>query len=180
MPEATISKQTLTMAQKTKFNMLSIEKVHNFVNIISSSSSITQDFKELRQSVGEDKALVKFYRIFQPAETILCIQNLKSSKFLKTAITQISKKVQKYANEIYNKTAFIAAILDSRIKLELIFANMNTEANRTIFNNIFKTEYAELVLNNSSTSLTFTSFIFFTSSTSFISSTLFTSSTNLK
>ncbi|CAG8838489.1 40712_t:CDS:1, partial [Gigaspora margarita] len=34
----------------------SIEKVHNFVNIILLSLSITQDFKELKQSVGKDEA----------------------------------------------------------------------------------------------------------------------------
>ncbi|CAG8721389.1 9534_t:CDS:2, partial [Cetraspora pellucida] len=38
---------------------LSIKKVHNFVNAISSSSSITQNFKELRQLVGEGEATRK-------------------------------------------------------------------------------------------------------------------------
>ncbi|CAG8771786.1 17053_t:CDS:1, partial [Gigaspora rosea] len=51
---------------------------------------------------------------------------------------------------------------------------MNTEANNAVFNNIFRTEYAELILNNSSTSLT--SSTSFTSSTSLISSTSLTSS----
>ncbi|CAG8726926.1 13196_t:CDS:2, partial [Dentiscutata heterogama] len=36
-----------------------IEKVCNFVNVISSSSSITQEFKELGQSVGEGEATCK-------------------------------------------------------------------------------------------------------------------------
>ncbi|CAG8726919.1 13195_t:CDS:1, partial [Dentiscutata heterogama] len=72
------------------------------------------------------------------------IQNLESSEFLKTAATQMFEKMQKYASKIYDKTAFIAAILDPRVKLELLPSDMNTEANYTIFNNIFRTEYAEL------------------------------------
>ncbi|CAG8721395.1 9535_t:CDS:1, partial [Cetraspora pellucida] len=103
-----------------------------------------------------------------------CIQDLTSLEFLKTAATQMSEKIQKYTNEIYDKTAFITAILDPQIKLELIPADMNTEANNAVFNNIFRTEYAELILNNSSTSLT--SSTSFTSSTSLISSTSLTSS----
>ena len=35
------------------------------------------------------------------------IQDLASLQFLKTAATQMSEKIQKYANEIYDKTAFI-------------------------------------------------------------------------
>ncbi|CAG8662807.1 23975_t:CDS:1, partial [Gigaspora margarita] len=38
---------------------LSIEKVYNFVNVISSLSSLTQNFKELRQLVGEGEATHK-------------------------------------------------------------------------------------------------------------------------
>ncbi|CAG8843292.1 23545_t:CDS:2, partial [Gigaspora margarita] len=104
-----------------------------------------------------------------------CIQDSTSPEFLKTATIQISEKIQKYTNEIYNKMAFIAAILDPQIKLELMPTDMNNEANRIIFNNIFRSEYAELILNNSSTSLTFS-----ISSTSSTSSTTPTSSTNLK
>ncbi|CAG8751782.1 12833_t:CDS:2, partial [Dentiscutata heterogama] len=37
----------------------SIEKVRNFVNVISLSSSITQDFKELGQTVGEGESTHK-------------------------------------------------------------------------------------------------------------------------
>ncbi|CAG8834013.1 32410_t:CDS:2 [Gigaspora margarita] len=189
----------------------SIEKVHNFVNIVLSSSSLTQDFKELRQSVSEgettrkipqdvsthwnstyfmlstyitmpitisaiirrNKKLEKFKLTLQKKTNLqaaaqflkpfyetsnvlsgstyttlgisilliddivknisLCIQNLESPKFLKTVTTQMFEKIQKYANKIYDKTAFIAAILYPWIKLELISVDMNTEANRTIF-----------------------------------------------
>ncbi|CAG8672310.1 16107_t:CDS:1 [Dentiscutata heterogama] len=83
----------------------------------------------------------------------LHIQNSTSSEFLKTAAIQMSDKIQKYSNEIYDKTAFIAAILDPQIKLELMPDNMNTKANSAIFNNIFKTQYSALTLNNSSTNL---------------------------
>ncbi|CAG8451065.1 5488_t:CDS:2 [Scutellospora calospora] len=38
---------------------LSIKKVRNFVNIISSLSSITQNFKELKQSISESEAIRK-------------------------------------------------------------------------------------------------------------------------
>ncbi|CAG8716475.1 10521_t:CDS:2, partial [Cetraspora pellucida] len=55
--------------------------------------------------------------------------NSTSLKFLKTATTQMSDKIQKYSNEIYDKTAFMAAILDPRIKLKLMPDDMNTEAN---------------------------------------------------
>ncbi|CAG8605177.1 7821_t:CDS:1 [Dentiscutata heterogama] len=224
----------------------SIEKVRNFVNVISSSLSITQDFKELGQTVGEgeltrkipqdvsthwnstylmlsayvtmpmtisaiirrNKNLEKFkltpqdetnlqvttqfLKLFYETTNVLsgstyttlgisilliddiienvlaCIQDPTSPEFLKIAAIQMSEKIQKYTNEIYNKTAFIAAILDPRIKLELMPIDMNNEANHTIFNNVFRSEYADLILNNSSTSLT-----------SSISSTS-TSSTNLK
>ncbi|CAG8839678.1 7436_t:CDS:2, partial [Gigaspora margarita] len=47
--------------------------------------------------------------------------------------------------------AFIATILDSYIKLELISDNMNTKVNCTIFNNVFRSEYFAPILNNSST-----------------------------
>ncbi|CAG8610747.1 9160_t:CDS:1 [Cetraspora pellucida] len=87
-------------------------------------------------------------------DTILShIQNSTSPEFLKTAATQMSDKIQKYSNEIYDKTAFIMAILDPRIKLELMPNDMNTEANSAIFNNIFRTQYSALTLNNSSTNL---------------------------
>ncbi|CAG8534554.1 256_t:CDS:2, partial [Dentiscutata heterogama] len=144
-----------------------VKKIRNFVNVISSSSSITQDFKELEQSVGEayitmhttivaviryNKNLTKFkltpqeetnlqvttqfLKLFYETTNIpsssnyitlniailliddivdnilLCIQNPASPKFLKEAATQMFKKIQKYTNEIYDKTAFIAAILD--------------------------------------------------------------------
>ncbi|CAG8776462.1 9319_t:CDS:2 [Gigaspora margarita] len=249
----------------------SIEKVCNFVNIVSLSSSLTQDFKELRQSVGNSEATCKisqdvlthwnstyfmlstyitmpttilaiirrnkklekfkltpqeetnlqaaaqFLKPFYETTNVLsgstymtlgtlillinnivknislCIQNLESPEFLKTAATQMSKKIQKYANKIYDKMAFIATILDPQIKLKLIPVDMNTKVNRTIFNNIFRTEYAELVLNNFSTYLTSStthtsspSSIFVTSSTSLTSSTSSissispTSPTNLK
>ncbi|CAG8710359.1 11453_t:CDS:2, partial [Dentiscutata heterogama] len=58
-----------------------------------------------------------------------CIQGLARPEFLKMATTQIFKKIQKYANKIYDKTAFIAAILNSQIKLELIPTNMNMKTN---------------------------------------------------
>ncbi|CAG8816047.1 38293_t:CDS:2, partial [Gigaspora margarita] len=171
----------------------SIEKVRNFVNVISSLSSLTQDFKELGQSVGEGEATCKlpqdvsthwnstylmlsayitmattisaiirhnkklekfkltlqektnlqaaaqFLKPFYETTNVLsgstyttlgililliddivenissCIQNLESPEFLKTATTQMFEKIQKYANEIYDKTAFIAAILDPRL-----------------------------------------------------------------
>ncbi|CAG8747825.1 9708_t:CDS:2, partial [Dentiscutata heterogama] len=64
-----------------------------------------------------------------------CIQDPTSSEFLKIAAIQISEKIQKYTNEIYDKIAFIAAILDPWIKLELMPIDMNNEANHTIFNN---------------------------------------------
>ncbi|CAG8853617.1 2478_t:CDS:2, partial [Gigaspora margarita] len=67
------------------------------------------------------------------------------------AATQMSDKIQKYTNEIYDKTAFMAAILDPRVKLELMPDDINTEANRAVFNNIFRTEYSALSFNNSST-----------------------------
>ncbi|CAG8691692.1 18507_t:CDS:2 [Gigaspora margarita] len=209
----------------------SIEKVRNFVNVVSSSLSLTQNFKELGQSVGEAtircnkklekfkltpqeeanlQAAAQFLKLFYETTNVLsgstymilgisilliddivenissCIQNLESPEFLKTATTQMFEKIQKYANEIYDKMAFIAAILDPRIKLELIPVDINTEANHTIFNNIFRTEYADLVLNNSSTFLTSSpthtsspSSISVTSSTSSISSISSISPTNL-
>ncbi|CAG8632485.1 777_t:CDS:2 [Cetraspora pellucida] len=81
------------------------------------SSHYHQNFKELRQSVGEDEATCKISQNHILIEDIVnnilsCIQNLESPEFIKTAATQMFKKVQKYANEIYDKTVFIAAILD--------------------------------------------------------------------
>ncbi|CAG8463628.1 1624_t:CDS:2 [Dentiscutata heterogama] len=208
-----------------------IKKVYNFVNIILSSSSITQDFKELEQSIGKGKAIrkilqdvstqwnstymmlsayvtipttiaaiirrnkklnkfkltlqeeanlqatTKFLEPFYETTNVLssstyitlgisilliddiidnissCIHDSTSPEFLKEAATQMFGKIQKYTNEIYDKTAFIAAILDPRIKLELISDDMNTEANCSIFNNIFRTEYSNLILNSLSTNL---------------------------
>ncbi|CAG8685632.1 27596_t:CDS:2, partial [Gigaspora margarita] len=103
----------------------SIENVQNLVKVISSSLSITQDFRELEKSVGESEAIL--------------------------AATQMFDKLQKYTDEIYDKMAFIAAILDPHIKLELIPADMNMEVNRAIFNNVFRSKYFAPILNNSST-----------------------------
>ncbi|CAG8770432.1 8764_t:CDS:2, partial [Racocetra persica] len=141
----------------------SIEKVRNFVNVISSLSSITQDFKKLGQLVGEGEATCKilqrnknlgkfkltpqeetnlqavthFLKPFYETTNVLsgstyttlgililliddivdnissCIQDSASPEFLKTAATQMAEKIQKYTNEIYDKTAFISAILNS-------------------------------------------------------------------
>ncbi|CAG8684895.1 33284_t:CDS:2 [Gigaspora margarita] len=82
---------------------------------------------------------------------LLYLENPTSLEFLKVAATQMLIKVQKYANEIYNKIAFIAAILDPRVKLELISKDMNNEANHAFFNNIFRSKYSSPILNNSST-----------------------------
>ncbi|CAG8641270.1 38431_t:CDS:2 [Gigaspora margarita] len=81
----------------------------------------------------------------------LYLQNPTSPEFLKAAATQMSTKVQKYANEIYDKIAFMAAILDPRVKLKLMPEDVNNEANRAFFNNIFRSEYSSPILNNLST-----------------------------
>ncbi|CAG8451077.1 5489_t:CDS:10, partial [Scutellospora calospora] len=81
------------------------------------------------------------------------IHDSTSLEFLKEATTQMSRKIQKYTNEIYDKIAFIAAILNPQIKLELISNDMNTEANRSIFDSIFRTEYSNLILNSLLTNL---------------------------
>ncbi|CAG8820376.1 35320_t:CDS:2, partial [Gigaspora margarita] len=198
---------------------------------ISSSLSITQDFRELGKSVGESEAICKipqdvstwwnstylmlsvyitmpttiaaiirrnkslnkyklslqkeadlqaatqFFRPFYETTNVLsgstyttlgfsillvddivntissCIQNSASPEFLKTAAIQMSDKLQKYTDKIFDNTAFIAAILDPHIKLELIPADMNTEVNRAIFNNVLRSEYFLLILSNSSTNL---------------------------
>ncbi|CAG8817119.1 40977_t:CDS:2, partial [Gigaspora margarita] len=145
----------------------SIENVQNLVKAISSSSSITQDFKELEKSVGESEAIRKIPQdnTYTTLDLLIllvddivdiissCIQNLANPEFLKATATQMSDKLQKYMDEIYDKIAFIAAILDLHIKLELIPADMNTEVNRAIFNHVFRSEYFALILNNSSTNL---------------------------
>ncbi|CAG8833262.1 7140_t:CDS:2, partial [Gigaspora margarita] len=59
----------------------------------------------------------------------LYLQNPTSLEFLKVAATQMLTKVQKYTNKIYDKIAFMAAILDPRIKLELMPEDMNNKAN---------------------------------------------------
>ncbi|CAG8738954.1 24856_t:CDS:1 [Gigaspora margarita] len=80
----------------------------------------------------------------------LYLQNPTSSEFLKVAATQMLNKIQKYTNKIYDKTAFITAIL-TLVKLELMSNNMNNEANYAVFNNIFRIEYSSPIVNNSST-----------------------------
>ncbi|CAG8590520.1 20050_t:CDS:1, partial [Racocetra persica] len=70
------------------------------------------------------------------------IWNPTSPEFLEIATTQMSDKIQKYTNEIYDKTAFMAAILDLRIKLELMLDDINTKANQAIFDKIFRAEYS--------------------------------------
>ncbi|CAG8839951.1 40933_t:CDS:2 [Gigaspora margarita] len=146
----------------------SIEKVCNLVKTISSSLSLTQELKELRQSVGEGEAIQKISQdvstctytmldilillIDDIVDTVLLyIQSLTGPEFLEVAATQMLDKIQKYTNEIYDKTAFIAAILDPQIKLDLIPDDINTEKNCVIFNNIFRMEYSALSFNNSST-----------------------------
>ncbi|CAG8668884.1 22330_t:CDS:2 [Gigaspora margarita] len=192
----------------------SIENVRNLVKAISSSLSITQDFRELEKSVSKSEAIRKISQdvltrwnstylmlsvYLTMATTIVAIirHNKSFSKyklslqkeadlqaatqflqpfyettnvlfgstyatlvfrfcfpeFLKAATTQMFDKLQKYTDEIYDKIAFIAAILDSRIKLELIPADMNTEVNRAIFNNVFRFEYFVPILSNSFTNL---------------------------
>ncbi|CAG8765970.1 31607_t:CDS:2, partial [Gigaspora margarita] len=188
--ELTISKQILTLAQKTKYALIvdivlpshetmkftiqdafivmqkDVQTLLQKVSIarhfatfdittkilcattdraISSSSSITQDFKELGKSVGEGLSILLVDNIVNTISS--CIRNLTSSEFLKVAATQMSNKLQKYTDEIYDKIAFIAAILDPCIKLELILADMNTEVNHAIFNNVFRSEYFASILN---------------------------------
>ncbi|CAG8820055.1 28516_t:CDS:2, partial [Gigaspora margarita] len=89
---------------------LLIEKVRNLVKAISASSSLTQELKELGQSVGEGISILLINDIVDTISSY--IQNSTGSEFLKVAATQMSDKIQKYTNEIYDKTAFIAAILD--------------------------------------------------------------------
>ncbi|CAG8774393.1 27995_t:CDS:2 [Gigaspora margarita] len=155
----------------------SIENVQNLVKAISSSSSITQDFRELGKSVSKSEAIpaTQFLRPFYETTNVLFgstytilgfsillvddiintissyIQNSTSPEFLKAVATQMSDKLQKYMDEIYNKTAFIAAILNPCIKLELIPADINMEVNCAIFNNVFRSEYFAPILNNSLT-----------------------------
>ncbi|CAG8655761.1 42890_t:CDS:2 [Gigaspora margarita] len=152
----------------------SIENVRNLVKAISSFSSITQDFRELGKSVGENEAIsiirynksLNKYKLLLHKEADLQTATQFLHPFYKTtnvlsrstyttlaATTQMSNKLQKYTDKIYNKTVFIAAILDPHIKLELIPADMNTEVNCAIFNNIFRSEYFVPILNNSSTNL---------------------------
>ncbi|CAG8780667.1 31543_t:CDS:2, partial [Racocetra persica] len=61
-----------------------------------------------------------------------------SPLFLKTAATQMLEKLNQYIVYIYDEAAFIASVLDSRIKLELMPVNMNTSENRDFFNHIFQ------------------------------------------
>ncbi|CAG8443147.1 14941_t:CDS:2 [Dentiscutata heterogama] len=67
-----------------------------------------------------------------------CIQDSLSLLFLKTAATQMLKKLNQYIVYIYNKAAFIASVLDHQIKLELISINMNISKNYDFFNDIFQ------------------------------------------
>ncbi|CAG8725177.1 12273_t:CDS:2, partial [Cetraspora pellucida] len=100
------------------------------------SFTITQNFKEIEQSVDENEAV---YKILQNISTrwnndiiniiTTCIHNSTSSLSLKTAATQMLEKAKQYIGHIYDKTAFITAILDPRIKLELILDNINTLEN---------------------------------------------------
>ncbi|CAG8817579.1 356_t:CDS:2, partial [Racocetra persica] len=70
------------------------------------------------------------------------IQDSSSFQFLKTAAIQMIEKLNQYIDYIYDKAAFIASILDSRIKLELIPVNMNTPENQNYFSQIFQ-EYSD-------------------------------------
>ncbi|CAG8442197.1 8489_t:CDS:1, partial [Cetraspora pellucida] len=186
----------------------SIEKVCRFVKAITSSSTITQDFKEIGQSVDEGEVVRKipqdvstrwnstylmlsvytsmpttiaavmrchnnlaYYKLtpqedsdlqvvtrflqpFYEVTNILsdstyvmlglsivlmddvvdvitsCIQDSSSPLFLKTAATQILEKLNQYIVYIYDEAAFIASVLDPRIKLELMPVNINTPENR--------------------------------------------------
>ncbi|CAG8563835.1 35654_t:CDS:2 [Racocetra persica] len=194
----------------------SIEKVYRFVKAITSSSTITQDFKKIGQLVDEDEVVRKipqdistrwnstylilsvytsmpttiaaimrhhnnlvYYKLtlqedsdlqvvtrflqpFYEVTNILSgstyvtlglsivliddivdvitsyIQDSSSPLFLKTAATQMLEKLNQYIVYIYDKAAFIASVLDPRIKLELMPVNMNTPENRDFFNHIFQ------------------------------------------
>ncbi|CAG8578346.1 11694_t:CDS:2, partial [Scutellospora calospora] len=159
----------------------SIEKVHNFVNIISSLSSITQDFKELRQSISEtyitmlttiatvirhNKNFHKFkltlqeeanlHTAIQFLELFYETTNVLSGSTYTTlgiSILLIDDIIDNILLYIHDSTTFIAAILDPQIKLELISNDMNIEANCSIFNSIFKTKYSNLILNSLPTNL---------------------------
>ncbi|CAG8839029.1 5977_t:CDS:2, partial [Racocetra persica] len=61
------------------------------------------------------------------------IQDSSSPQFLKTAAIQMIEKLNQYMDHIYDKAAFMASILDSRIKLELMPVNMNTPENQDYF-----------------------------------------------
>ncbi|CAG8731120.1 7584_t:CDS:2 [Racocetra persica] len=180
---------------------IQLRSILDTFDITMKSSMITQDFKEIGLSVGEDEAVhkipqnvstsnlaqyklteqedfdlqavIRFLRPFYETTNTLsgstyvtfglsilliddivdiitsCIQDSSSPLFLKTAATQMSKKVKQYMVHIYNKAAFMASILDPRIKLELIPVDMNTLENQNFFNQIFQ----EYLSNNLSTNL---------------------------
>ncbi|CAG8441427.1 4277_t:CDS:1 [Acaulospora morrowiae] len=62
--------------------------------------------------------------------------------FLKNTAIQMSKKAQKYMNQIYSEISFIASVLDPRIKLELISNDINTTENQKLFNDILEIKYS--------------------------------------
>ncbi|CAG8836325.1 35409_t:CDS:2, partial [Gigaspora margarita] len=99
-----------------------LQPFYETTNVLSSSTYTTLDLSILL--VNDIVNTISSY-----------IQNSASPEFFKAAATQMSDKLQKYMDEIYDKTAYIATILDPHIKLELIPADMNTEANCAIFNN---------------------------------------------
>ncbi|CAG8802004.1 36919_t:CDS:2, partial [Racocetra persica] len=100
-------------------------------------------YKLTPQEEADLQAIMQFLRPFYETTNVLSGSTYTT---LGISILLIDDIVDTVSSCIQDPTT---AILDPRIKLELIPADMNTEINQALFNNIFKAEYSTLTLNNS-------------------------------
>ncbi|CAG8511384.1 15814_t:CDS:2, partial [Dentiscutata heterogama] len=158
IPKITISKQILISAQKTKLNSLIAEWIVSDTLLFSivSGKSFATLLRYLNNSIDLSscetmKSTIQnaFIVMQKDVQTLLQKHNLVKAINSSSSITQDFRELGKSVGES-ESISFVAAILDPRFKLELILADINTEVNHATFNNIFRSEYFALTLNNSS------------------------------
>ena len=123
--DAVISKHEETLSSRMLLN--SAEK--NAVNIVhvylEAFYKITLNMTNKVPTIG----LVLFFMDHISEMIAGCRESIRSPDWLKNAAEEMAKKSRTYSNQVCNIFTYMTAILDPRIKAELIPENLNLETN---------------------------------------------------